>query len=79
MDYGNILLTFFIANSIFWGLFSHKAHCTIVSYFNELLKLNIKCPTHGIHILMGVFFYVGSIYLAQKDVPEFKKLMASFK
>ena len=76
MDYEIIILTFFIANALFWGLFPHNAHCMLVDNLNKLLNTKIQCPTHTVHLLMGVGFYIGSIYFAQKDVPEFKKLMS---
>lgn len=73
----NIILTFFIANAIFWGLFSHRAHCMVFDYIKQLLNIKIKCPSHYIHIIMGIFFYLGSIYIAQRDLPEFKKLISN--
>ena len=73
----NIILTFFIANAIFWGLFSHRAHCMVFDYIKQLLNIKMKCPSHHIHIIMGIFFYLGSIYIAQRDLPEFKKLISN--
>jgi hypothetical protein len=71
----NIILTFFIANAIFWGLFSHRAHCMVFDYIKKSFNIKMKCPEHYIHIIMGILFYLGSIYIAQRDLPEFKKLM----
>tara|TARA_B100000575_G_C22815680_1_gene480169 strand:+ start:358 stop:594 length:237 start_codon:yes stop_codon:yes gene_type:complete len=70
-----LLLTLFIANALFWGLFPHNAHCLFLDNVNKILKTNIRCPPHHIHLFMGIFFYLASIYISQKDSKEFKSLM----
>ena len=70
-----ILLTFLIANALFWGLFPHNAHCLLIENMNKLLNIKIKCPEHKIHLFMGILFYIASVYYAQKDTKEFKALM----
>ena len=47
-----IFLTFLIANALFWGLFPHSAHCLLINNINRLLKVNINCPEHTIHIIL---------------------------
>ena len=68
------LLAFLITNALFWSLFPHSAHCKVLKDFNKLFKLNLKCPSHKIHILTGIGFFIASIYFSQKDSPEFKKI-----
>ena len=70
----NIVLTFFIANALFWGLFPHNAHCLLIENINSFLKMNINCPPHHIHLLMGLFFYILSVYMTQKDTGVFTPL-----
>lgn len=70
-----LLLTFFIANALFWGLFPHNAHCILIKKVNEILKTKIVCPEHKIHLFMGLMFYILSVYYSQKDTIEFKSLM----
>lgn len=67
----NLLLTFLITNALFWGLFSHNAHCLFLENFNKFFRININCPPHHIHLLMGVVFYLVSVYIAQKDTYVF--------
>lgn len=62
----NILLAFFLANAIFWGLFPHSSHCEALTMFNKLLGTSLKCPSHSIHLLMGLIFFCLAIYVAQK-------------
>ena len=66
------LLAFLITNALFWSLFPHSAHCKVVSDFNKLLKTKIKCQSHKIHIMVGIFFFLAAIYFSQKDSPELK-------
>jgi hypothetical protein len=66
-----LLLTFLIVNALFWGLFPHEVHCQLVSEVNKLLKLNIECPEHKVHLLIGIICYVGAVYVTQKDSKAF--------
>lgn len=70
-----LILTLLIANALFWGLFPHNAHCLFVDNVNKMFKTNIQCPEHHIHLMMGIGFYIASIYISQKDSKEFKLLM----
>ena len=56
------LLTIFLTiNALFWGLMPHSTHC------NVALKMGLKnCPPHYIHLLMGLLFYLLSVYIEQK-------------
>lgn len=71
-----VLLTLLIANALFWGLFPHNAHCLFLEYVNKSMKTNIRCPPHHIHLLMGILFYLASIYISQGNSKEFKSLMS---
>jgi len=62
------LLAFLVMNALFWGLFPHSSHCEVLSYLSSFTQTNIECPEHRIHLLMGVLFYVLSVWVAQKDV-----------
>ena len=66
----NILLAFLLTNAIFWGLFPHSSHCEVLNSFNKLLSMNIKCPSHTIHLLMGLVFFVLAVYIAQKKYVD---------
>ena len=55
------LVLFLLINAIFWGLMSHKRHCDFVAMFG--IK---SCPPHYVHLLMGLFFFIGAIYVQQK-------------
>lgn len=61
-----ILLAFLITNALFWGLFPHSAHCRVLNDFNKMLSMNIKCPQHWVHLLMGLVFFGLAVYVAQK-------------
>ncbi len=62
-----ILLTFLIVNALFWGLFPHETHCQVVGEITKLLNVNVECPEHKVHLLMGLISFVAAIYVAQKD------------
>lgn len=64
----NIILTFFIANALFWGLFPHEAHCQFINYFKTLTGFNLKCPDHIVHLFMGVIFFLLAIYVNNEKV-----------
>ena len=74
-----LILTLFIANALFWGLFPHNAHCLFLENVNKSLKTNIQCPPHHVHLLMGIFFYFASVYISQRDSKEFKTLMSRMR
>uniref|UniRef100_A0A6C0F664 Uncharacterized protein n=1 Tax=viral metagenome TaxID=1070528 RepID=A0A6C0F664_9ZZZZ len=60
-----LLLIFFIANAIFWGIYSHETHCDLVSYINKMVGSTMKCPSHKLHLLWGFVCYSISVYIAQ--------------
>ena len=62
-----LLLSFLIINALFWGLFPHSAHCQLVDQVSKLVNMKVECPEHKIHLLIGLVFYVASVYVAQKD------------
>ena len=56
-----LILTVFLAiNALFWGLFPHSMHCSLLS------SIGIKqCPSHIIHIVIGILFFLAAIYVRQ--------------
>lgn len=72
----NLILTFLIANTLFWGLFPHNAHCLLLENINKLFQTSFVCQPHKVHLFMGLLFYIASVYYAQKDNFDFKSLMA---
>lgn len=74
-----LILTLFIANALFWGLFPHNAHCLFLENVNKSLKTNIQCPPHHVHLLMGIFFYFASVYISQRNTKEFNTLMSRMR
>lgn len=66
----NILLAFLLTNAIFWGLFPHSSHCQLVSSFNKMLSMKLKCFQHWIHLLSGIVFFVLAVYIAQKKYVD---------
>ena len=62
-----LLLAFLVTNALFWGLFPHETHCKVVSEISKVIHMNIECPEHRVHLIMGIIFYVLSVYLVQKN------------
>ena len=58
----SLALAFLLANAVFWGLACHKTHCALVAAISP----SIPCPSHWVHLAMGVGFYVASVVLAQR-------------
>jgi len=69
-----LLLAFLVTNALFWGLFPHSAHCQVVSEINKLIGTKVKCPEHIVHLMMGLVFYLLSVFVAQKDSKALKDL-----
>tara|TARA_B100000902_G_C26462344_1_gene506068 strand:+ start:92 stop:316 length:225 start_codon:yes stop_codon:yes gene_type:complete len=67
----NLILGFLILNALFWGLFPHSSHCKVMDAINNFIGMDIKCPSHKVHLLMGFIFYALSVYYTQKE--SFKK------
>ena len=59
----NILLVILVVNALFWGLADHSTHCYLVGMKN--------CPAHYIHIIMGLVFYLASVYVSNKSYFEY--------
>jgi len=57
MEGVKVLATLFLlVNAIFWGLFPHSQHCAFVT------KLGApSCPSHTIHILMGIGSFLAAV------------------
>ena len=62
-----LLLAFLVTNALFWGLFPRETHCKVVSEISKVINMKIECPEHRVHLVMGIIFYVLSIYLVQKN------------
>lgn len=60
------LVSFFLINTIFWSFFPHSAHCKLLSDINKMIGSTIKCPSHTVHLFMGVTFYFLTLYFSQQ-------------
>lgn len=57
-----IIIALFVMNALFWGLYPHSFHCKIISMLGVK-----KCPSHWLHLSMGLVSFLVAIGLAQKD------------
>ena len=62
-----LLLAIVVTHALVWGLFPHETHCKVVSEISKVINMKIECPEHRVHLVMGIIFYVLSIYLVQKN------------
>ncbi len=46
--------------AIFWGLFPHSLHCSMLQNIGVT-----ECPSHVVHITMGLIFFVVAIFVRQ--------------
>lgn len=60
------LVSFLLINAIFWSFFPHIAHCDVLNSFNKTFKMSIKCPSHDVHLIMGIVFYFLTLYFTQQ-------------
>ena len=58
----NLLIVFLTINALFWGLADHGSHCSLAAAMGIS-----KCPSHTVHLIMGLLFFVAAIYVAQKE------------
>lgn len=56
----SIVTLFLAVNALFWGLFPHRTHCRLVAWMGVA-----KCPSHWLHISMGVIFFLLAVTVAQ--------------
>ena len=57
----NLLVLFFALNALFWGLATHAQHCATIA------RIGItNCPSHTLHLTMGLVSYLIAVGLAQK-------------
>lgn len=56
-----VIIIFLVANALFWGLATHKQHCSLASV------LGVKtCPPHWVHVyVMGLGSFLLALYLRQ--------------
>jgi hypothetical protein len=62
----NLFIVFFTINAIFWSLFPHQTHCEVASHFIK------ECPTHGIHLTIGIVSFFIAFIIAQYDYLKSK-------
>jgi hypothetical protein len=60
--FSQFLVAFFVLNAIFWGLFSHEAHCSLLAKVSKM-----ACPPHHVHLLMGVISFIAAVVIRQKE------------
>ena len=56
----NLLIVFLTINALFWGLADHGSHCSLASAMGIS-----NCPSHTVHLIMGLLFFIAAIYVAQ--------------
>ena len=61
MNLRNVVVLVLGLNALFWGLLPHSVHCKTVAMVS-----NMKCPTHSVHLMMGVVFYFLAVYVRQQ-------------
>ena len=54
----NIIVTFLAINAVFWGLFTHSAHCAVASLVTN------SCLPHHIHVTIGVVCFAAAVLVA---------------
>lgn len=55
-----LVVVFLSINALFWGLFPHHVHCRFAASLGVT-----KCPSHWIHITMGVGCFLVAVLVAQ--------------
>ena len=58
------LTVFLITNAVFWGLFSHRTHCAVATW---LAGDGFACPSHWVHLVMGLVSYVLAVTVSQRN------------
>ena len=58
MMWKNILIAFLAVNAIFWGLFSHSAHCAVASLVTKY------CLPHTVHVSIGIVCFAIAVLVA---------------
>ena len=55
------IIVFLVLNALFWGLATHKQHCSLASNFGVK-----SCPPHYVHVyVMGLGSFLLALYLRQ--------------
>jgi hypothetical protein len=57
-----IITSLLAVNALFWGLFPHSDHCQMATWLG--MK---KCPSHYIHLGLGLVFYISAVLTAQQS------------
>ncbi len=68
METKKLILTFLIANSLFWGLFPREAHCLVINQLSKLLKMKIQCPKESMIIAFGIISYIFTVFYVKKKI-----------
>ena len=58
----NIIVAVLAVNAVFWGLFSHSAHCAVASLITN------SCLPHQIHVTIGVVCFILAVLIAQSKL-----------
>lgn len=58
----NLFVIFFVINALFWGLATHGQHCRAAAQMGFT-----NCPSHTVHLIMGLVSYLIAVGIAQKD------------
>ena len=59
----DLIILFFIANALFWGLATHTKHCELGTMLGMKPE---NCPPHWIHVyVMGLGSFIIALYLKQ--------------
>ena len=58
-----IVTIFFAISALFWALFPHSVHCSVLKNIGIT-----ECPSHIIHVLLGLFLFVIAIVARQGNL-----------
>jgi hypothetical protein len=74
MDYTlnqkNSLIVILIITALFFGLYPHSDHCSVLAR----LPVKFTCPDHTIHLAIGLFAYLGAVFLSQGEYLKQHKI-----
>ncbi len=55
-----LLTSIFVILAIFWGLFPHSLHCSMLKNIGVT-----ECASHVLHVSIGLIFFIVAIYVRQ--------------
>ncbi len=62
MSVRSVLSGFLLLNALFWGLATHKTHCSLMA---NLLGAKATCPPHFVHLTIGIVCFLLTVYVVQ--------------